>query len=64
MNISKPIPAANPGYLGNCIRQIVVGVGDEEDQEGECYTQASLYPDQSSLCLAVHQVLEYQNLNS
>ena len=45
---------ANPGYLGNCIRQIIAG--DDDGQSLECDTQVSLYPDVSSLCLAVHQV--------
>ena len=41
----------NPGYLGNCIRQIIGG-----QSEDYCLQEVAAYEDNESLCFSVRQV--------
>jgi len=48
----------NPGYLGNCIRQIIGG-----QSEDYCLQEVAAYEDNESLCLSVRQTIaEYTSL--
>ena len=47
----------NPGYLGNCIRQIIGGQSEEF-----CLQEVAVYEDNESLCLSVRQAINMDRI--